>query len=208
MRAQKFLGKELKVENNKKDGFEYKWYLYKYLQGNDTVYAAYDLNEKRITPNSERITQNKGYKPEYIGGLMFLFMTKTVDAKGNYICVGYNAKGQQVLPNTLEAFFISYYGDGIVILWHNNDYGEKIESAYNLHGECIIPASLGYSLIYYSPEYECFSCYSINIKTNKTITYTYSADGKYFAKGTYRLAGPYSNLSEFEINKKPSIMIR
>lgn len=54
VQGQRLLKKELITNNYEKDGFEYKWYRYMYLQGRDTLYAAFDLNGQRITPNIKK----------------------------------------------------------------------------------------------------------------------------------------------------------
>ena len=71
--AQKLIKKELQTENNEKDGFQYQWNRYTYLQGKDTLDAAFDLNNKRITPNGYRkYEKGKGIPGvRYVGGGRF-----------------------------------------------------------------------------------------------------------------------------------------
>ena len=196
----RFLKKELKESPNyiqEKDGFVYKWYQYSYLLGEDTVFAAFDINGKRITPNSEWIYKkdHSGYEPRYVGGGIFDMIAKTVNKtdNGEWIVVkGYNTKGVLVFPPSLKASYISYFGDGLFTLTHHIDgrnadgNGRTAYSAYNSAGKCIVPDTLEYSYI---------SCYPSHIKCdgkNKDFCRTYTPDGKYFAEGYFYSNGSYN----------------
>ncbi|MBR6843687.1 MAG: hypothetical protein IKM79_01170 [Bacteroidales bacterium] len=216
LQAQKFLKKELKIENEEKDGFEFRWYCYSYLQGQDTLYAAYTLNGDRITPICTAIgKQHRGCEPWYCGGGIFMYTTEKRNAFGDILRVGYNLRGEIVFPEDLEATFILYSGDGKFWLEHKTDYGRRIESAYDVNGNCLIPAGLEYNWIGYCPQYNCFWCDYKDASGNKTAGFTYTTDGKYFAEGEYSSSGNYNptghyNLSDpkeraiFDKHKKPN----
>ena len=189
----RFLKKELKESPNyiqETDGFVYKWYQYSYLLGEDTVFAAFDINGKRITPNSEWIYKkdHSGYEPRYVGGGIFDMIAKTVNKTDNgewLVVKGYNTKGVLVFPPSLKASYIYYAGDGLFTLTHHIDgrnaygNGRTAYSAYNSAGKCIVPDTLEYSHI------SCYPSHFICDGNNKDFCRTYTPDGKYFAEGYF-----------------------
>ena len=173
VQGQRLLKKELITNNYEKDGFEYKWYRYMYLQGRDTLYAAFDLNGQRITPNIKKDS------PYYTGGGMFIWRNGGKDSWGNLIYIGYNLKGEKIFSESLEATFVFYSGDGVFILSKRNDYGREINAVFNSRGECLIPFSMGYNFIAYYPEMMCFWCSYKDASGSEIECHTYSADVRY-----------------------------
>ena len=207
--AQKLIKKELRTENDEKDGFEYRWYLYTYLSGQDTLYAAFDMDGNRITPNSSYIdNKHRGYKPYYCGGGMFMCKMKKKDATGEYnICTGYNVKGELIFPESMELSFIHYRGDEIFIVTKGAEIhsGREIWAAYNSRGEYIIPFSVGYNWIGWYGGFNCFWC---KIKSGSDdIEYTYTRDGQYFAEGKYDRSGSYDKKSHYLLNDPEELAI-
>ena len=197
--AQTFLKKELKVENRSEDGFEYKWYLYTYLRGRDTLYAAFDLNGKRITPNSMYVNKHRGDIPYYSGGGIFVLLSNKYDGWSRFVDVGYNTRGELVFPESLMALHISYEGKGLVNVVKRSDYGTFISALYNVKGESIIPFSMGYKLISVYPKDGNIWC-EIADANGKTIEqHTYSLDGKYYAIGEYRY-GKYDRTGVYRLS--------
>lgn len=206
LQAQKFLKKELRIENEEEDGFEFRWYLYSYLQGQDTLYAAFTLTGDRITPNSARVDKyHHGYYPFYCGGGIFKCDVNTIIC-GYVLCEGYNLQGQLVFPSELEFTSVHYEGDGIIILSRPLDYNQdildrrRIDAAYDDKGKCLIPAGLEYNWIAYYPEKKCFWCDYEDVSGNKTACFTYTADGKYFAEGYYYSSGRYDPTSHYDLS--------
>lgn len=140
--AQKLIKKELQTENNEEDGFQYQWNRYTYLQGKDTLDAAFDLNNKRITPNGYRkYEKGKVYQGvRYVGGGRFQVYSKNTDAFGNKLISGYNVKGECVLPETIYNYMV-YLGDGFFYYTTNNEIGKSVAGVYDYKGICIIPES-------------------------------------------------------------------
>ena len=207
--SQKLINKELQTENNEKDGFEYKWYLYTYLSGQDTLYAAFDMEGNRITPNSSYIYiyKHRGDKPSYCGGGMFMYWMKKKDATKEYnICTGYNVKGELIFPESMELSFIYYCGDDIfkVTKGGAGNYSGK-EAAYNSRGEYIIPFSAGYYSIAWYGKYNCFVCKSKS--GSDEIWYTYTRDGQYYAEGFYFSSGSYYKNSFYNRNDPEELAI-
>lgn len=201
--AQKLIKKELQTENKEEDGFVYRWYLYTYLSGQDTLYAAFDLAGNRITPNSDYILTNthRGFKPHYCGGGMFMYRMKKKDATGEYyyIFTGYNMKGELIFPESMDLTFIFYEGDDIFKVYKSVDSEGLIEAAYNSRGEYIIPFSVGCDYISWNGDYNRFWC---KIKSGSDeIHYTYTRDGQYFAEGYYNLNDP-KELEKFNQHKR------
>lgn len=196
--AQTFLKKELKVENRSKDGFEYKWYLYTYLRGRDTLYAAFDLNGKRITPNSKKNI------PVYCGGGIFMCQSNKTDGWGtdykNIIKIGYNIRGENVFPESLGVTYIYYGGDGFFKLIKRNDYGKQTEALYYANGECLIPFSMGYTLVAYYNDRRCIMGTYTGAAGEIVESHTYSLDGKYYAIGKYYKSGSYSKTSWYDLS--------
>jgi hypothetical protein len=147
--AQKLIKKELQTENNEKDGFQYQWNRYTYLQGKDTLDAAFDLNNKRITPNGYRkYEKEKVYQGvRYVGGGRFQVYSKNTDAFGNMLISGYNVKGECVLPETVYTS-IFYVGDGFFDLTTRNELGKQVAGLYDYNGNCIIPESKGFTFYF------------------------------------------------------------
>ena len=144
--AQKLIKKELQTENNEKDGFQYQWNRYTYLQGKDTLDAAFDLNNKRITPNGYRkYEKGKGIPGvRYVGGGRFQVYSKNTDAFGNKLISGYNVKGECVLPETVYTNMY-YAGDGFFSLRTRNDLGKVVAGLYDYKGNCVIPETKGFN---------------------------------------------------------------
>ena len=205
LQAQKFLKKELKIENEElitRDGFEFRWYRYSYLQGHDTLYAAFSLNGERITPPSDYIDKGKhsGDSPWYCGGGIFMCKLKKTNTFSDNICVGYNLRGQKLFPESLEATHIIHWGDGKFTLMHKTDYGRKIYSAYDVKGNCLIPSELEYNFIGYYSKGKCFWCYYKDTSGKETACFTYTDDGIYFAEGKYNSEGHYDPTGHYNLS--------
>ena len=204
IQAQKFLKKTLRTSDKyyqEKDGFEFKWYEYSYLQGQDTLYAAFGLNGKRITPNSIYINnKHSGHKPYYCGGGIFMCDINTLNNWGENNCVGYNLNGEKVFPESLEARVISYQGGGIFTLEKRSNSGNLLFAAYNSSGECMIPFSMGYNSISFFPEYRAFWCDYFDGFYHLVECHTYSADAQYYAIGEYYSSGAYDKTSWYRLN--------
>lgn len=206
--AQKFIGKSLITENNKEDGFEFKWYLYKYLKGQDTLYAAFSVNGTRITPICERLSTEKhvGLKPSYCGGGLFMYGTKEDNAFGEVIRIGYNLRGEVVFDKALGCYFIYYKGDGIFKLEFRNDYGRTINAAYSASGQCLIPRSMGFNWIAFYPEHNCFWCDYKTKDDEKIACYTFSSDGKYYVEGCYSYTnGEYEPKGHYRLDNPKAL---
>lgn len=197
--AQKLLSKVMKESSefySKKDGFIYKWYIYKYLEGKDTIYELRDINGEIITPKNDVI--DKRSVPLYIGGLVFQFYTRKMDSRGHSVVIGVNTQGKCVFPETIRAWQIFYNEDGLFTFLINNDYGKEIQSVYNYKGECLIPTTNEYTTIMYFKEYKCWCC------SNDKIKHIYTLDGRYYAEGdtySYNLS-TIEGQEKFNKNKK------
>lgn len=218
----RFLKKELKESPDyvqKKDGFVYKWYQYSYLLGEDTVYAAFDINGKRITPNSEWIYSKKhsGAKPRYVGGGIFEVLTN-INIKSDTlewnIVKGYNTKGTIIFPASLKTDFISYSGDGFFVLnyriigkYHKDGLLFCTKAVYDSNGKCIIPNSLGYNLILYFPEKKIFVCWYADEDYKTDFYRTYTLDGQYFAEGKFTPYGSYSAKSWYNLTEPDDLAL-
>lgn len=185
---QRPLEKELKVENEECDGFEFEWYEYSFPENGETVYAAFDINGNRITPN--------GRHPWYRGAGVFAVSVNDRDSWGHSICVGYNNKGKKIFPESLELTLFYCTEVGFFVLERYNA-DKKIKCAlYNRDGECLIPWSMEYRMIEYKTNNKAFICQDENFEV-----YTYSVDAEYYAYGMYDLSLPL-DIEWFNKNKK------
>lgn len=142
LQAQKLIKKELQTANERKDGFQYQWNKYTYLSGKDTLEAAFDMNNKRITPNGYKAGKGS-WGVHYIGGGMFFVGSKNKDAFGQRLMSGYNVRGECIFPETTHTFLF-YTGDGLFELFSSNELGKRVSGLYDYKGNCIIPESKGF----------------------------------------------------------------
>lgn len=204
----RLIKKELKESNSyfqKKDGYTLKYYVYTYLSKEDTLYAAYNLKGKRITPISKKVY--------YCGAGIF----SVKDSPNGYI-KGYNTNGELLFPATLKATSIQHNGGEMMLLWFNNDNAPKGQTfaLYSSKGKCIIPESMKYDEIiyYYEPPQKYILCeylekYGNNIQIK--ICRVYTPDGQWFQEGSYDTYYKRYDLgstasvgsSEFEFFKRP-----
>lgn len=163
LQAQKLIKKELQTENNEEDGFQYQWNRYTYVQGKDTLDAAFDLNNKRITPNGYRkYEKGKVYQGvRYVGGGRFQVYSKNMDAFGNKLISGYNVKGECVLPETVYTY-MNYLGSGLFGLYSRDDLGKSIGGLYDNKGNCIISETRRYD--YFGKEGNYIECHSADVE--------------------------------------------
>ncbi len=182
--------KELKTSTTYKDedGYEMKYYIYRYTHNDKTFYAAFTEDEKRITPDVEA-------RPLYRGGGIFTVETDRQTTEGYTIVEGYNLKGKLVFPAKIQAYSIHYKGDGLFILDHSKG-NRSIHSLYNIKSNCIIPESLEYDWIGYYKEEKQIWC----LNEKRGYYRTYSSDGKYFAEGQYYMDGTYSATSFYNLS--------
>lgn len=223
IQAQKFLKKTLRTSDKydqKKDGFEFKWYEYSYIQGNDKLYAAFDINGKRVTPNV------KGYVPVYVCGGCFLIGTGS-DAFSHTLHSMYNINGECIFTNIS---IVVYLGEGLFSIQTFNDYGEAMITVGNCFGDilfeyqraddisfvdnyfiierfddhaysvfsrdglCIIPFRKNFLAVSIMPNFFLFHGYESYGSSDTA----YSKDGRYFAPGFY--SEKYKD--EFDSKKK------
>lgn len=205
------------------DKIEYKWYEYIFLKGEDTAYAAFDLNGNRLTPNSEILngkpnqdnTNNaseessesfhheNGDRPYYRGNKLFMCNTKKVDAFGEQIVEGY-IDGECVFPSSLGAVGMASRSPHLIALCFHDEYGNGVGAIYDLQGEVIIPKEFGCGW-FFQVWNRCI--YGEKDKyvdgKEKTVYYTFTLDGKYYAEGRYNLNDP-DKLQEFDAKREPT----
>lgn len=204
----RLIKKELKESNSyfqKKDGYTLKYYVYTYLSKEDTLYAAYNLKGKRITPISKKVY--------YCGAGIF----SVKDSPNGYI-KGYNTNGELLFPATLKATSIQHKGGEMMLLWFNNDNAPKGQTfaLYSSKGKCIIPESMKYDEIiyYYESPNKYILCQYLEKYGNKIqikICRVYTPDGQWFQEGSYNTYYKRYDLgstasvgsSEFEFFKRP-----
>lgn len=135
LQAQKLIKKELQTENESKDGFEYKWNKYTFVDGKDTLKSAFNLNNERITPNEAGVV--------YVGGGIFQVYSKDKNPFGRELVSGYNVNGELVFPKT-KYWMIYYDGNGYFFLYTNNALGQNVIALYDYKGKCIISENYEY----------------------------------------------------------------
>lgn len=194
-----YLDKQLKEYNNCYGNI--KWYQYRYLQGKDTIYAAFDLDGNRITPNSDFVYEegHHGSVP-FVSGGIFIWESKDTCINGRHIIAAYNIHGDEIVPVSMGVFSISRSPDGIMVLTKRDDADNKFEAAYDSEGRKIIPFSAGHKSINYyddkAPKY--FWC-----DDRDGSEYTYSENGQFYATGWLDLTNSEKK-SVFEATKHKS----
>ena len=178
--------KELHTES---DGFQ--WYEYTYEKNSNGNYpkAAFDLNGKQLTCNTE-------YLIKYIEGY-FEVWVKT-DSKGKHIFKGYDKQGNCIITDCLGFT----YSDGFFIVENKLDVsGKCIRSLYDRQWNCIIPETYGFTTL--TPDIGLSLIIANESKINEG-NYLFSTDGQYYTIGYKGLGKP----EEFNANKKPVSTLR
>ncbi len=176
--AQRLIGKELMMEDPSiyKDDKIYQWVRYTYVMGTDTLYAAFDINGKRITPNTKWVY--------YCGGGVFEVNSKKKNKFGGYIVSGYDTDGKCIFPLTLTELLgcssISHIGYGLFELTTRIAEKKFVHSLYNKNGECLIPKEMGFIYVTIDSEDDLkyIECFIEKNSSGKYIHAAYDFDGK------------------------------
>ncbi|MCR4828559.1 MAG: hypothetical protein K5864_03750 [Bacteroidales bacterium] len=176
--SQRLINKELVSKEDEKNGGMYQYVEHTYVQGVDTLKAAFDLNGKRITPNGYCTKK----KPSaggiyYTGGEVFKVDMKKKDKYGHRLCYGCNTKGEIVFPQSLcelmGCTYIFYLGEGFFELKTYVDEKNESWSLYDSKGKCIV-MNMSHILLSNEEGVKYFKCYKGEISQSECSIYDLS----------------------------------